>query len=119
MRIDPSAIRSGPHFDGTIGTTSTESNPEIMPAIAHAAQQAIEAEAPGATLKKINLTSAVEFTDAQGQTQVAHATSERALYNHFNHIYAELHVETRSGNKEILNGAFSLDQGRFILGAEL
>ena len=118
MRIEPSAIRSGPNFDGTIGTTSTEGNPEIMPAIANAAKQAIEAEMPGATLKKIELTSSVEFQDDQGQTQVAHATSERALYNFFNHIYADLHVETRSGQQEVLKGAFSMDQGRFMMGVE-
>ncbi len=118
MRIDPSAIRSGPNFDGTIGTTSTEGNPEIMPAIAHAAQQAVQAEMPGATLKKIELTSSVEYQNDQGQTQVAHATSERALYNFFNHIYADLHVETRSGNQEVLKGAFSVDQGRFMMGVE-
>ena len=118
MRIDPSIIRSGPNFDGTIGTTSTEGNPEMMPSIASAAQKAIEAEMPGATLKKIELTSSVEYQDDQGQGQSAHATSERALYNFFNHVYADLHVVTRSGKHEVLKGAFSIDQGSFMMGVE-
>jgi hypothetical protein len=118
MRIDPSTIRTGPNFDGTIGTTSTQSNPEMMPSIANAVQKALEAEMPGACLKKIELTSSVEYQDDQGNSQVAHPTSERALHNFFNHIYADLHVETRSGKQEILKGAFSMDQGNFMMGLE-
>ena len=119
MRIDPSAIRTNPDFDGTIGTTSTQPNPELMPAIADAAQKAVEAERPGATIKQIELTSSIEFQNDCGKMEKAHPTSERALYNYFNHIYAELHVETRSGQKEVLKGAFSLDQGRFMMGLEV
>ena len=118
MRIDPSTIRTNPDFDGTISTTSTQPNPELMPAIAESAQKAVEAEMPGATIKQIELTSTVEFKNESGDAEMAHPTSERALYNFFNHIYAELHVETRSGQKEVLKGAFSLDQGRFMMGVE-
>ena len=118
MRIDPPKIRTNPDFDGTIGTTSTQPNPELMPAIAEAAQKAVANEIPGATIKQIELTSSVEFQNEQGATEMAHPTSERALYNFFNHIYADLHVETRSGQKEVLKGAFSMDQGRFMMGVE-
>ena len=118
MRIDPSTIRTNPNFDGTISTTSTQPNPELMPAIAEAAQKAVESERPGASIKKIELTSSVEFQNESGNAEMAHPTSERALYNFFNHIYADLHIETRSGQKEVLKGAFSMDQGRFMMGVE-
>lgn len=120
MHIDPSIIRTNPNSDGsgTIGQTSTEPNPELMPAIATSAQKALESEMPGATIKKINLTSSVEFQNESGKTDMAHPTSERALYNFFNHVYADLHVETRSGQTEIVKGAFSMDQGRFMVGVE-
>ena len=73
----PINIRTSPNFDGTMGTTSTEANPEVGQAIKTQAAQALQNAAPSASNFQIKFESDLEGVDP---------TSERAIYNHYGFV---------------------------------
>ncbi|SVE07344.1 uncharacterized protein METZ01_LOCUS460198 [marine metagenome] len=98
----PIAIRTSPNFDGTMGTTSTEPNPELGVAIKSQAVKALLAAAPSASNIQISLSN-----DLDG----VHPTSERSIYNHYGFVAVTATATTCAGNTVTLNGQFNANQG--------
>ena len=98
-------IRTSPNFDGTIGTTSTEPNPELGYMIKTAVAKELLNAAPSATNIKVEL-----VTDLEG----VHPTSERSIYNHFGFVQVEASATTRAGNTITLDANFDTNMGKLM-----
>ena len=98
----PIAIRTSPNFDGTMGTTSTEANPELGQAIKSQAVQALQKAAPSASNFQVKLSTDLEGVDP---------TSERAIYNRYGFVQVTAQATTCAGNTISLSGEFNVNQG--------
>ena len=101
-----SIIRTSPNFDGTIGTTSTEPNPELGYMIKTAAAKELLKAAPSAKDIQVQL-----HTDLDG----VHPTSERSIYNHFGFVQVEASATTCAGNTITLKGNFDTNMGKLMM----
>ena len=98
-------IRTSPNFDGTIGTTSTEPNPELGFMIKTAVAKELLKSAPSAKDIQIKL-----LTDLDG----VHPTSERSIYNHYGFVQVEASATTCAGNTINLEGNFDTNAGKLM-----
>jgi len=102
----PVRIRTNPNFDGTMGTTSTEANPEVETAIKVAVEKALEAKVAGATDIQVVLTSTLADVDP---------TSERAIYNHYGFVAVTATGRTSAGEAITLNGEYYVSSGELSM----
>jgi len=100
-----SIIRTSPDFDGTIGTTSTEPNPELGFVIKTAVANELLKAAPSAKDIQVKL-----LTDLDG----VHPTSERSIYNHFGFVQIEASATTCAGNTIKLDANFDTNTNKLM-----
>ena len=98
-------IRSSPNFDGTIGTTSTEPNPELGKVIKQSAAKALLKEVPSVSNLQVKLASDLEGVDP---------TSERSIYNHYGFVNVVATGTTCAGNKVELEGQYDTNQMKLM-----
>ena len=98
-------IRTSPNFNGTMGTTSTEPNPEVGQVIKMAAAKELLKAAPSASNIQVKLITDLEGVDP---------TSERAIYNHFGFVEVEATATTCAGNTIKLHGEYDTNQWKLM-----
>ena len=99
-------IRTSPNFDGTIGTTSTEPNPELGYMIKTAVAKEFTKAAPSAKNMQVKL-----LTDLDD----VHPTSERSIYNHYGFVQVEASATTCAGNTITLKGNYDTNMGKLMM----
>jgi len=102
----PVRIRTNPSFNGTMGTTSTEANPEVETAIKVAVEKALEAKIAGTIDIQVVLTSTLADVDP---------TSERAIYNHYGFVAVTATGKTSDGAGISLNGEYYVSSGELSM----
>ena len=97
-QISSNRLFKSPSFDGTMGTTKTTANPWLATKIKTLVKQRFIDEVPSISDIKVTLISSVEG---------AAATSERSIYNRFNHIEFEATGKNRACKKVTLKGDYN------------